>query len=104
MLTLLKKVFGSNQPVNFKELTEKGAVIVDVRTVAEFKTGHLKDAVNMPLDTISGQLQKIKKINKPVITVCRSGSRSGVATNILKKEGIEAYNGGAWDILKRKIT
>ena len=104
MLNILKKIFGVGQSVNFKDLTEKGAVVVDVRTVAEFKTGHIKNAVNVPLDKISTQLSLIKKINKPVIAVCRSGGRSGIAVNILKKAGIEAYNGGAWDMLKRKIA
>ena len=64
MLNLLKKLFGAGPSVNFKELTEEGALIVDVRTVAEFKTGHIKDAVNVPLDTISKELHMIKKINK----------------------------------------
>lgn len=104
MLKILKKLFGAGPSVNFKELREKGAVIIDVRTSAEFKAGHIKDALNVPLDTVSRQLQMIKKINKPVIAVCRSGSRSGMAVNILKKAGIEAYNGGAWDLLKRKIA
>jgi phage shock protein E len=104
MLNLLKKLFGIGPTVNFKELTEKGAVIVDVRTVNEFKTGHIKDAVNVPLNTISKQLHIIKKFNKPVIAVCRSGNRSGIAVDIFKKAGIESYNGGAWDLLKRKIS
>jgi rhodanese-related sulfurtransferase len=104
MLNILKKIFGAGQSVNFKDLTGKGAVVVDVRTVAEFRTGHIKNAVNVPLDKISTELSLIKKINKPIIAVCRSGSRSSIAVNILKKAGIEAYNGGAWDMLKRKIA
>ena len=60
--------------------------MVDVRTVAEFKTGHIKDSVNVPLDTISKEPHMIKKINKPVIAVCRSGKRSSMAVNILKKK------------------
>jgi phage shock protein E len=35
--------------------------------------------------------------------VCRSGNRSGSAKAILEKEGIEVYNGGAWDSLQNKI-
>lgn len=104
MLSILKKLFDAGPSVNFKELTKKGAVIVDVRTAAEFKTGHINDAINVPLDTISRQLPMIKKINKPVIAVCRSGNRSGIAVSVLKNAGIVAYNGGAWELLKRKIT
>ena len=104
MINILKKIFGVGPSVNFKDLTEKGAIVVDVRTVAEFKTGHIKNAVNAPLDKISTQLPQIKETNKPVIAVCRSGSRSSIAVNILKKAGIEAYIGGAWDMLKREIA
>jgi hypothetical protein len=41
---------------------------------------------------------------RPVITVCRSGTRSGVAKGILKSAGVEIYNGGAWTSLKNKIA
>lgn len=104
MLNILRKLSGARHPINFKELKDRGALIFDVRTSAEFKTGHIRDALNVPLDTINRQLEMIKKINKPVIAVCRSGSRSRMAVNILKKAGIEAYNGGAWHLLKRKIA
>jgi rhodanese-related sulfurtransferase len=104
MIKILKKIFGGGPSVNYMELAENGAVIIDVRTSGEFSSGHIKSSINIPLDTISRQLNKIKKFNKPVITVCRSGSRSGMATGILKKQGIEAYNGGAWNTLQRKIS
>jgi rhodanese-related sulfurtransferase len=35
--------------------------------------------------------------------VCRSGARSNIATGMLKKAGLEVYNGGAWDGLAKKI-
>jgi phage shock protein E len=104
MTSIFNKFFGIAANVNFKELTQKGAVIIDVRTADEFKTGHVKDAVNIPLDSINRQLLLIKKMNKPVIAVCRSGNRSGTAVSILKNIGVEAYNGGAWDSLQKKIA
>jgi rhodanese-related sulfurtransferase len=104
MSNFFSKLFSSAPSLDFKELTGKGAVIVDVRTPAEFNTGHLKGAVNIPLDSINKQIEKIRKTSKPVIAVCRSGSRSGIAVNILKSAGIEAYNGGAWDELQTQIA
>ena len=104
MVSILKKLFGTGPDVNFKELKNKGALIVDVRTSAEFNSGHIKDALNVPLDTISSQVQMIKKRNKPVIVVCASGIRSGMAVKVLTREGIEAYNGGAWKLLKGKLA
>jgi phage shock protein E len=100
MLKLIKKIFSSSPGINFKQLTQNGAVVIDVRTAEEFKTGHVNNAVNIPLDSIGRQLLIIKKMNKPVIAVCRSG----MAVKILKNIGVEAYNGGAWNSLKNKIA
>ncbi len=88
---------------NFKELISKGAVIIDVRTVGEFQSGHIKGSKNMPLDQISSKVSEIKKWNKPVIVCCKSGMRSSQAQAILKSNGIEALNGGGWESLEHKI-
>jgi rhodanese-related sulfurtransferase len=50
------------------------------------------------LDQLSQNLNKLPK-GKPVITVCRSGARSGMAVDVLKGEGYDAYNGGPWTSL-----
>ena len=81
--------------VNYKEMVSNGAIIVDVRTSAEFKAGHIPGSKNFPLDNIRTKVAELKKLNKPVITVCRSGARSGKAKGILNSAGIEVYNGGA---------
>ncbi len=99
MFGFIKKLFGP--PTDFKLLVEKGALIVDVRTPGEFKAGHVKGSVNVPLDNIKQEIEKLKKKNKPVITVCRSGARSGMAKNMLKSAGVETYNGGPWNSLDR---
>ena len=58
MINLLKSLFGPK--ANFKELVAKGAVIVDVRTPEEYKAGHIQGSVNIPVDKISGQAEKLK--------------------------------------------
>lgn len=103
MLALLKKFFGGTS-VNYKELVSNGAIIVDVRSISEYKGGHIPGSKNFPLDNIRTKVADLKKLNKPVITVCRSGARSGMARSILKSAGIEVYNGGAWTSLKNKIA
>lgn len=103
MLKFLKKLLSGNS-INYKELVNNGAVIIDVRSIAEFKSGHISGSKNYPLDSIRAKVAELKKLNKPVITVCRSGARSGVAKGILKSAGIEVYNGGAWNSLKSKIA
>jgi rhodanese-related sulfurtransferase len=45
----------------------------------------------------------LKKKNKKIITVCQSGARSGMATTILAKAGMEAFNGGNWSSLQNKL-
>lgn len=102
MLGFLKKLFGGTT-ADFKELVNNGAVIIDVRSPGEYKSGHIKGSKNFPLDTIRNKVNDLKKLNKPVITVCRSGARSGMAKGILKSAGIEVYNGGPWFSLQNKI-
>lgn len=100
----LNNLFASKPGIDFKELVKLGAVIVDVRTASEYKTGHIAGSLNIELDKLKASIQSLKSKNKPVITVCRSGNRSGVAVNLLKSEGIEVYNGGAWNDLQNKIA
>lgn len=79
-----------------KEYLEKGAVILDVRTVEEWNTGHSKGAQLITLATVPARVNEIKAWNKPVITVCKSGGRSGQAAQFLKNQGIDVINGGPW--------
>lgn len=79
-----------------KEYLEKGAVILDVRTPAEWAEGKPEGAKLISLNEVPGKIKKIKSWNKPVIVVCRSGGRAGTALNYLQDAGIDAINGGAW--------
>jgi rhodanese-related sulfurtransferase len=103
MLILLKKIFGAGPKTNYAALIQKGAQVIDVRTQMEYRGGHIKGSVNIPLDTLQRSLSKIEK-NKPVITCCASGMRSTTAKNILKSNGFtEVYNGGGWLGLQNKL-
>lgn len=102
MIGFIKQLFGGKS-MDYKELMAQGAVIVDVRTAAEFKSGHIHGSINLPLQTLSEQLNKLKK-DKPVITCCASGMRSASAKSILRNAGFEqVYNGGGWSSLKNKL-
>lgn len=100
----LNNLFASKPGIDFKELVKQGAVIVDVRTVSEYKSGHIPGSLHIELEKVKASVPILKKKNKPVITVCRSGNRSGMAVNLLKAEGIDVYNGGAWNDLQNKIA
>lgn len=103
MIGWIKKLFGGN-PVNYQELVSRGAVIIDVRSSGEFISGHLPGAKNYPLDGIKGKITELKKLNKPLITVCKSGARSSMAKGILQSAGLEVYNGGSWNRLAHQIA
>ncbi len=101
MFGFFKNLFGGGAEV--KELVANGAVIIDVRTKGEFQQGHIRGAKNIPLQNIEGQLITIKKMNKPIVTCCMSGARSGQAASFLKRNGVEAHNGGGWSRLQSKL-
>ncbi len=66
------------------------AIVLDVRSMAEFKDGHIVNAINIPLNGLGNNVKQIEKHrDKPIVTVCRSGSRSGSACTILRKHGFE---------------
>lgn len=77
---------------------DSGALIVDVRTAEEFAAGHLKNAINIPFQSITIGLEKLNiSKDKSIVVYCRSGSRSGVANDTLIKEGYSnTYNGGGY--------
>ena len=102
MLGTLKKILGIGPSVNFAELVANGAQIIDVRTEAEYRGGHIKGSVNIPLNILQSKTSKIKK-DKPVITCCASGMRSASAKSILKAKGFDVHNGGGWMSLQHKI-
>ena len=103
MLQLFKKLLGLGPAVDYKELIANGAIIIDVRSKGEYLSGHIKNSINIPLDTLQSQLSKIKK-DKPVITCCASGMRSAAAKSALKSAGFtEVYNGGGWSSLQNKL-
>ena len=102
MFSFLKKIFGPG--VDFKSLVENGAIIIDVRSPQEYDSGHIKGSKNIPVNIIQREIGNIKKLGKPIITVCKSGARSSMAKSVLKGAGIEVYNGGPWNVLRSKIN
>ncbi len=87
---------GNKRKNMIQEMLAKGAVVIDVRSKEEYNQGHVKGSINMPLGSITGQINKIQDMNKPVILCCASGMRSGSATSILQSSGVDCCNGGSW--------
>lgn len=103
MIATLKRLLGISPATDFAILKQQGAQIIDVRTQEEFKQGHIKGAINIPLNGLTSQMSKLNK-DKPVITCCASGVRSGQASGLLKSNGFtKVYNGGGWKGLQRQL-
>ena len=70
-------------------------VIIDVRSKLEYKLGHVKDAINIPVQSIgdSEKLADIKK-NDEIIVYCASGGRSAMAAHILASKGYKNIKNG----------
>ena len=106
MIKRILNILGFSKPtIDYKSLIDSGAIIVDVRTKGEYMSGHIKNSLNIPVDSINQHISKLKDKNKAIITCCASGMRSAAAKSILKSNGIEqVHNGGAWHSLQRKIN
>lgn len=80
-----------------KEALKKGAVIIDVRTANEFDNGKIPGSINIPVDRLSVNIQRLRQMNRPIIFCCSSGARSSKAAGIARQNGItDVYNGGNW--------
>ena len=78
------------------ELKKEGALFVDVRSTAEFASANAPGTVNIPLQELGSRLAEIPK-TAPVVLCCASGTRSGMAKMMLKKNGYQrVYNIGTW--------
>ncbi|MCF8258906.1 MAG: rhodanese-like domain-containing protein [Flavobacteriales bacterium] len=95
---------GSDSSAQIKELLAQGALIIDVRSPEEYREGHITKSVNIPLNRIPDKVTELKRKNKPIITCCRSGARSGMAADQLRAAGIEVVNGGPWNSLESQMA
>jgi len=71
-----------------KELIDSSneLVVLDVRTKREYNEGHLENAINISHEEVEKRLSEIEKYkNTPILLYCRTGRRSGIVLDILKK-------------------
>lgn len=87
-----------------KSYLSNGAIILDVRTLREFKIEAINGAKHIPLDQLRQHVSDLKKLNKPIIVHCASGIRSAQAAKFLNLENIDAINGGGLKGLSRILA
>lgn len=103
LISSLKKVFSKPYTTvsvaEVKDLLSSGAVLIDVRSAQEWRSGRAPQAKHIPLDRLQTGTAGINK-NKPVVAVCASGVRSASAARLLASQGYQAYSlrggMGAW--------
>ena len=67
-------------PMDAVRLMNQGALLLDVRSQAEFDSGHIRDARHLPQEQLAGSGEALKKYkDKVVVACCESGMRSGAA-------------------------
>lgn len=93
----------AKDPAAAKKLIADGATVVDVRTPAEFESGHLAQATNIPLDQFPQRLAEVSAGDKakPVVVYCAKGGRAAKAKAQLEAAGYtNVVNGGGLDDLQ----
>ena len=101
-MSWLSDIFGGGGGI--RQAMREGAVVIDLRTAYEYDQGHVPRSLNIPIDRIRANIDRIRGLNKPVILCCSSGSHCWEAAGILRDAGItRVINGGNWQSVLRKM-
>ena len=103
---MLLAVGGCCSPGQCRITMEKNAVLLDVRTPEEHKSGYLEGAVLLPLAELESKISsKVADKNTPVYIYCRSGRRAGTAVEKLKTMGYtDLHNLGGLKDAREKLN
>jgi phage shock protein E len=95
---LLYKNSRQISPKVAQQYLQNGALLIDVRSIREFNSGHLPRAINLPLDEIETTLpRRVKDKDKVLLLHCQGGARSGAAQSRLKALGYaNTFNLGSY--------
>ena len=108
MVTKTSETSGSYKTISSTEAQQmiednKDALILDVRTAAEYESGHIPNAVNLSnADIQAGKVDSLKDKSQLIMVYCRSGNRSRQAaqklaelgyTNVVDFGGIQSWQG-----------
>jgi rhodanese-related sulfurtransferase len=89
---LAENVLNSDMPVaDWLQLDRTDAVVVDVREPDEFTTGHIPNAINLPLSQMRERYAELP-INRDIWTCCGVGQRAYFATRFLAQHGYRSRN------------
>lgn len=82
-----------------RKLVAEGALLLDVRSPAEFAEGHVPNARNLPVQQIPLRVAELGAPGQKVVVYCKSGGRSATAAALLRSYGFDCCDVGpmaAW--------
>ncbi|RPI67216.1 MAG: rhodanese-like domain-containing protein [Ignavibacteriae bacterium] len=103
MLNSILNMFGGGGNDALAEAINNNATIIDVRSVMEYRGGHVAGSKNIPLNELGPALKKLPK-DQTIVFCCASGARSGAATDMARAAGLTAHNGGPWTRVNRLVA
>jgi rhodanese-related sulfurtransferase len=74
-----------------ERLADRSVIVIDVRQPAEWRRGHIRGSLNLPLTQLASRLHRIPN-DIALVAVCASGHRSAVAARTLQRAGYQAEN------------
>lgn len=102
-MSLFRKSYRSVGVTEARKQIAAGALLIDVRSAGEWKSGHAAGARHVPLDTLESKLSTLPA-GANVVTICHTGMRSASAARTLAKHGftVSSVRGGmiAWNNTK----
>lgn len=104
IIYMLKRA-GQISPQDAQAHLKNGALVIDVRSAAEYSSGHLPQAMNMPVEQIETSLpRRVKNKSQFLLLHCQSGMRSGIARKKLQGLGYEnVFNLGSYSRAARVV-
>lgn len=81
-----------------KIVNSPDVTLVDVRIPEQYEAGTASNAINIPLAEITNNLSSLK--GKKVVVFCNKGIQADQAMEILKKNGVDSYDGTSWKNVK----
>ena len=79
-----------------RTLLSRGALVVDVRSEAEYASGHAPGTLNLPMHLLPVLASEQLPLDRSLVVCCHSGGRSAMAVQFLIRQGYEAHDLGPW--------
>ena len=72
-------------------INRQNALVLDIRDKADFKAGHLVNAVNIPYESLAQRMNELdKERERPIVLVCKTGQTVSMAGKMLREKGFNA--------------